>query len=105
MQNIFASLALPVWWTFFFCVFLLAIENSLTGAVYVSWYSSLPKVSAAAIAQGEKIILDLSTGGFEDDQATPAAGYITNGAVATEAAGNGVTTVKVRLVPCVGVAN
>lgn len=78
-----------------------------TGWVAIEGTFELAKVSTAVIAQGEKVILDVSQtpDAFEDDQATPATGDITNGAVALEAAGNGATTVVVRLNPGNGVVN
>ncbi|MGR8917978.1 MAG: capsid cement protein [Gammaproteobacteria bacterium] len=75
------------------------------GTLYTDGVFDLPKVSAAVIAQGEMVIWDVSAGEFDDDQATPATGDITLGAFADSAAGNGVTTVRVRLVPGGGVVN
>lgn len=70
-----------------------------TGWVAIAGTFSLPAVSAAVISQGEKVIWDVSAGEFDDDQATPAAGDVSNGAVALEDSGNGVTSVVVRLNP------
>lgn len=68
-----------------------------TGSVQLSGVFELPKVSAAVIAQGESVIWDASEGAFEDNAATPATGDVSGCCVAVEAAGNGVTTVKVKL--------
>jgi predicted RecA/RadA family phage recombinase len=76
-----------------------AIAASATGTCYTDGVFELPKASGAVIAQGENVIWDVSAGTFDDDLATPASGDISKGAFAIEAAGNGVTTVKVRLMP------
>jgi predicted RecA/RadA family phage recombinase len=56
----------------------------------------IPKASAAVIAQGEQVLYDASAGNVDDDAATPAAGDFLCG-VAWEAAGNGVTTIAVKI--------
>lgn len=60
----------------------------------------LPKVSAAVIGVGEQVLWDVSAnsgaGAADDDQATPATGDFLGG-YAVEAAGNGDTSVKVRI--------
>lgn len=73
------------------------IANGDTGAVKISGVFELPKVSAAVIGAGETVMWDTSAGAFEDNLATPAAGDLTGGCVAVEAAGNGDTTVKVKI--------
>jgi predicted RecA/RadA family phage recombinase len=68
-----------------------------TGSVALSGVYSVPKVSAAVIAQGESVIYDVSASAFDDNAATPATGDVSGCCVAMEAAGNGVTTVNVKL--------
>lgn len=78
-------------------VALVDIANGATGSVQIEGVFELPKVSAAVIAAGEYVIWDSSAGAFDDNAATPASGDVANGALAIEAAGNGVLTVKVKL--------
>ena len=78
-------------------VALVDIANGETGSVAIEGVFSVPKVSGAVIAQGESLTWDVSAGAFDDNAATAATGDITGApAVAFEAAGNGVTTLKVR---------
>lgn len=67
------------------------------GELAVEGVFTLPKVSGAVIAAGEMVMWDASAGAFDDSAATPASGDITYGATAMEAAGNGVTSLKVKL--------
>ncbi len=53
----------------------------------ISEVYNLPKVDAAVIAQGERVIFDLSAGEVDDENATPAAGDVSNFGVAWEAKG------------------
>lgn len=69
------------------------------GELAIEGEFELPCVSTSVIAQGENVIYDVSAGNFDDDAATPAAGDVSKGAVATKASGNGVATVWVRLMP------
>lgn len=79
-------------------VALVAIAAGAVGAVALEGVFTLPKVTGAVIAAGETLVWDVSAGKFDDNQATPAAGDISGAAaVAFEAAGNGATTLKVRL--------
>lgn len=79
-------------------VALVDIANGATGSVALEGVFIVPKVSAAVIAAGESLVWDVSAGQFDDNLATPATGDISGApAVAVEAAGNGVTTLKVRL--------
>ncbi|MAM87562.1 MAG: recombinase RecA [unclassified Hahellaceae] len=73
------------------------IATGDTGAVQVDGVFEVPKVSAAVIAQGESVMWDNSASAFDDNLATPATGDISGCCVAAEAAGNGATTVKVKL--------
>lgn len=79
------------------------IANGAVGRVAIEGEWELPAVSGAVITQGEKVLWDISAGAFDDDAATAAAGDISGGAVALADSGNGVTTVRVRLVPGAGV--
>lgn len=74
-----------------------------TGSVAIQGVFDLPKVSGAVIAQGESLTWDVSAGAFDDNAATPATGDVTGAAaIAWEAAGNGVTTLAVRLTGTAG---
>jgi predicted RecA/RadA family phage recombinase len=73
------------------------IANGSTGSVGIEGVYSVAKVSAAVIAQCEYVIWDTSASAFDDNAATPATGDVSDGAIAWEAAGNGVTTIKVKL--------
>lgn len=74
------------------------IANGSTGAVGITGVWELPKVSTAVIAQGESLVWDSSAGAFDDNQATPASGDVSGAAaVAFASAGNGTTTVQVKL--------
>lgn len=78
-------------------VALVDIANGATGSVAIEGVFSVPKVSAAVIAAGESLTWDVSAAAFDDNAATPATGDVTGPpAVAIEAAGNGVTTLKVK---------
>lgn len=68
-----------------------------TGVLHMEGVWELPKVSAAVIGVGEEVIFDISLGAFDDDQMTPAAGDISGCCVAWKAAGNGDTTVWVKI--------
>lgn len=59
---------------------------------------TVPKVTAAVIAQGESLTWDASAAKFDDNLAVAASGDVTGAAaVAWEAAGNGVTELDVLL--------
>lgn len=78
-------------------VALVDIANGASGSVQITGVFEVPKVSAAVIAQGESLLWDVSAGQFDAKSATPATGDISGPpAVAFEAAGNGVTTLKVK---------
>jgi len=73
-----------------------------TGQAHVNGVFRLPKVSGAVIAQGQSLVFDISAnsgiGAFDDNAATPAAGDISGAAAfAWEAAGDGATTLLVKL--------
>lgn len=57
----------------------------------------VPKVSAAVITQGESVQWDASAGSFDDNAATAASGDVADASTAWESAGNGVTTVAVKI--------
>lgn len=76
---------------------LVDIANGASGSVAMSGVFTVPKVSAAVIAQGESVIYDVSASAFDDNVATPATGDVSGCCVAMEAAGNGVTEIDVKL--------
>lgn len=67
------------------------------GELYMEGVFELPKVSTAVIAVGENVIWDADPGAFEDNQHTPATGDVSGCCIAYKAAGNGATTVQVKL--------
>lgn len=75
------------------------IADGATGAVQVDGVFSLPKVTAAVVAQGETVVWDVSLGKFDDDQMTPASGDVSAAAVAVEAGTGSQSTIKVLLTP------
>lgn len=81
---------------------LVDIANGASGAVATEGRFTVPKVSGAVIANGEKVMWDSSAGAFDDNAATPASGDVSNGAVAAESAGNGVTTIDIILSNLIG---
>ena len=62
----------------------------------------MPKVRAAVIAAGESVDWDSSSNAVDDNQLTAASGDVSDFGFAIEAAGSGVTTVKVKLLPANG---
>lgn len=79
-------------------VALVDIANGASGSVACKGVFTLPKVSSAVIAQGDSLLWDASAAAFDAKSATPATGDVTGPpAVAFEAAGNGVTSFRVRL--------
>lgn len=78
-------------------VTLVDIADGESGSVSIGGVFTVPKVSAAVIAQGENLTWDVSAAAFDDNAATPATGDVTGApAVAMEAAGNGVTSFDVK---------
>jgi len=75
------------------------IADGAAGAVAIEGCFTVPKVSAAVFAVGEKLIWDSSAGAFDDSSATPATGDITGGAIAMVAGENAQTTCTVKLTP------
>jgi len=78
-------------------VALVDIANGSTGSVAIEGVFTVAKVSAAVIAQGEYVVWDASASAFDDNAATPASGDVVDGAIAWEAAGNGVTSIAIKL--------
>lgn len=77
-----------------------ALEDGAVGdtiAVAIDGVWTFPKTSGAVIALGEAVDWDTSAGSVDDDQATSATGDYPNFGTAMEAAGSGVTTIKVKL--------
>ncbi len=84
-------------------VALVDLTSGVTGSVAIQGVFELPKVSGAVIAQGESLVWDVSAGAFDDNAAIPASGDVSGAsAIAWEAAGNGVTTLAVRLTGVAG---
>lgn len=73
------------------------IANGDTGAAAIEGVWELPKLSTAVITAGASLTWDVSAGEFI--VASPANGDLVGCAVATEAAGNGTTTVRAKLTP------
>ena len=79
------------------------LTSGVTGSVAIQGVFELPKVTGAVIAQGESLVWDVSAGGFDDNLAAPASGDVSGAsAIAWESAGNGVTTLAVRLTGVAG---
>lgn len=75
-----------------------AIASGATGSVAIDGVFTLPKVTTAVIPQGSHLLWDVSAGKFDVGTATPATGDVSGPpAVAFEAAGNGATTLAVKL--------
>jgi predicted RecA/RadA family phage recombinase len=74
------------------------IANGASGEVSLAGVYTLPKASAAVVVAGEKLLWDASEGNFDDSAASPASGDILGAAIAVDAAGAGVLTVKAKLV-------
>lgn len=72
------------------------IANGATGSVALRGVFTVPKVTAAVIAQGQSLVWDVSAGKFDDNAATPATGDVSGApAVAFEAGTDAMTTLKV----------
>lgn len=78
-------------------VSLTALSNGATGEAAIEGVWELPCNSAAVITPGAKLIWDVSVGEFILTSA--ASGDLVGCATAVTAAGNGVTTVQVKLTP------
>lgn len=76
------------------------VEAGATGVAHITGVHSVPKVTAAVIAAGEDVLWDVSAGAFDDNLAAIGAGDITGAAIAMEAAGSSITTLKIKLTPC-----
>lgn len=80
----------------------IALSDAVSGdviGVAVEGVWTVPKVTAAVFAVGEKLIWDTSAGKFDDSSATPASGDITGAVVATVAGTSSDTTATVKLTP------
>ncbi len=73
------------------------IGAGATGELAMEGVYTLPKVSGAVIVAGEKVLWDASAGAFDDNLASPATGDVSVCCVAWEDAGNGVTTLAVKI--------
>jgi predicted RecA/RadA family phage recombinase len=77
-------------------VALVDIANGATGSVALKGVFTVPKVTAAVIAQGEILTWDVSAGKFDDNLASPATGDVTGAsAIAWAGAGSSATTLPV----------
>ena len=79
-----------------------AIANGAVGVLISGCVVTAPKVSAAVFVQGEKLLWDVSAVGFDDALATPAAGDVSNAAIAWKAGANAETTCEVLLLRAAG---
>lgn len=78
-------------------VALVYIASTATGSVAIKGTFTVPKVTAAVVAQGESLVWDVSAAKFDDNAATPATGDISGApAVAMEAGTSSMTTLKVK---------
>lgn len=78
-------------------VALVDIAAAASGSVATKGIFTVPKVTAAVIAQGESLVWDVSAAKFDDNAATPATGDISGApAVAMEAGTSSMTTLKVK---------
>ena len=76
------------------------LSSGEAGAAWIEGAYVLPKLSTAVIAQGAKVIWDASAG--EVIVAAAATGDLNGAGVAMQAAGNGTTSVAVKLTPGAG---
>lgn len=81
------------------CIAAVDIENGASGTLHIEGGWDVPCNSADVITQGMLLDWDASAGEFVDAIGTAASGDNENGVVAMEDAGNGVTTVHVKLLP------
>lgn len=86
-------------------VALVDIADGASGAVQISGVFTLPKVTAAVFKQGESLVWDVSTGKFDDNQATPATGDVTGAVIAAGDGASAETTCLVRLTGQAGTIN
>jgi predicted RecA/RadA family phage recombinase len=78
---------------------LVAMTSGQTGAVQVEGVFTVPKVSGAVFAAGEKLLWDVSAAAFDDSAATPASGDVMGAAIAFAPGADGETTCRVKLTP------
>lgn len=86
-------------------VALVDIADGEAGAVQIDGVFTVPKTSAAVFKQGESLMWDVSTGKFDDNQATPATGDVTGAVIAAADGANTETTCQVRLTGKAGTIN
>jgi predicted RecA/RadA family phage recombinase len=79
-----------------------AIANGASGEAAFAGVFTVPKVSAAVIADGEMVMWDASAAAFDDNLATPASGDVTNAASAVGAFGNTITSMQIQLANRIG---
>lgn len=79
------------------------IANGETGSVtFVGEFVNVPKATAAVILDGEMVIWDVSNGDFDDNAATPAAGDVSNAAVAAGDFDGTVSVMTIQLANRIG---
>lgn len=78
------------------------IADTESGTVNMEGVFTLPKVSAAVIAQGEDVIYDVSAAAFDDNAAVAAAGDVSGACTAWAAGADGETTLLVKINTGVG---
>jgi len=80
------------------------IGTGESGTLHTEGVFTLPAASGAEIAQGETLVWDVSAEAFDDSAATPAEGDLSGAfAIAWEAKGTGVTSLRVKLTGVPGV--
>ena len=80
----------------------IAMNDAVSGDVIpvaIEGVFTIAKLSTGVIAQGETVMWDASGSNVDDNAATPASGDVLGFGIATAAAGNGTTTVNVKLLP------
>lgn len=75
------------------------VKNGATGTAAIEGVFTLPKLSTAVIAEGDRLIWDIDSSPPQFIKASAATGDILSCAVAVAAAGNGATTVNAKLTP------
>lgn len=75
------------------------VASGATGTAAVEGVFTLPKLSTAVIAEGDRLHWDIDSSPPQFIKASAATGDLLNAAVAVAAAGNGTTTVQAKLTP------
>jgi len=75
------------------------VKNGAPGTAAIEGVFTLPKLSTAVIAEGDRLIWDIDSSPPQFIKASAATGDLLGVAVAVAAAGNGTTTVAAKLTP------